>query len=243
MAAGFTVGHQVMAAMGMTLRVVVPPHPLIGHWLSVLRERSTPSALYGSAMAELGRWLSYEALRDWLPHRTIPIGAEGGATEGQVVDASVPLLVVPMLRAGLGLWQGGQGVVPTAQVAHVGLARESTGAELDWYLDALPAPIAERTGLLIFTAQIASGASLAALLERLRALGVQGRRLRVVTAVAASPGLKLLGERFPELTIYCACIDAELDASSGNPLPGIGNPALRLFAGPGLASADFPGTA
>lgn len=232
-----------MAAMGMTLRVVVPPHPLIGHWLSVLRDASTPSALYGTAMAELGRWLSYEALRDWLPNRTIPIGAEGGPTEGQVVDASVPLLVVPMLRAGLGLWQGAQAVLPSAQVAHVGLAREPATAEPDWYLDTLPAAITDRTGLLIFTAQISCGASLAALLERLRALGVQGRRLRVVTAVAASPGLKLLGERFPELTIYCACIDAELDAASGQLQPGIGNPEQRLFGGIGPDIAYFLGTA
>lgn len=232
-----------MAAMGMTLRVVVPPHPLIGHWLSVLREASTPSALYGTAMAELGRWLSYEALRDWLPHRTIPIGAYGGPTEGQVVDASVPLLVVPMLRAGLGLWQGAQGVLPAAQVAHVGLAREPAAAEPDWYLDTLPAAISDRSGLLIFTAQIASGANLAALLERLRALGVQGRRLRVVTAVAANPGLKLLGERFPELTIYSACIDPELDSASGQLRPGIGNPEQRLFAGLGPDSAYFPGGA
>jgi uracil phosphoribosyltransferase len=96
---------------------------------------------------------------------------------------------------------------------------------------------------LIFTAQIASGASLAALLERLGALGVQGRRLRVVTAVAANPGLKLLGERFPELTIYCACIDAELDDASGQLRPGIGNPEQRLFGGIGPDSAYFLGTA
>jgi uracil phosphoribosyltransferase len=217
-----------MAAMGMTLRVVVPPHPLIGHWLSVLRDGTTPPALYASAMAELGRWLTYEALRDWLPHRRLVITTPDGSAEGDVVDPDVPLLAVPMLRAGLGLWQGAQAVLPAARVAHVGLARASTTAEPDWYLDALPAPIPERMGVLVFAPVIASGTSLAAVLERLQALGVGGPRLRVVTALAASPGLKLLGERFPELTLYGACIDAEVNGA-GSIVPGIGDPDMRLF--------------
>jgi len=217
--------------MGMTLRVVVPPHPLIGHWLSVLRDAATPAALYGSAMGELGRWLTYEALRDWLPRRRLAITTADGVADGDVVDPEVPLLAVPLLRAGLGLWQGAQAVLPAARVAHVGLSRSggSSGAAAPhWYLDALPAPIGERTGVLVFAPLVASGATLAAVLERLQALGVSGPRLRVVTALAASPGLKLLGERFPELTLYTACIDADLNGHGGV-VPGIGDPERRLF--------------
>ena len=216
--------------MGMTLRVVVPPHPLIGHWLSVLRDASTPPALYASAMAELGRWLTYEALRDWLPHRRLPITTPDGTAEGDVVDPEVPLLAVPLLRAGLGLWQGAQAVLPAARVAHVGLARSAPTAEPDWFLDALPAPISPRSGVLVFAPQVATGATLAAVLERLQALGVNGQRLRVITALTASPGLKLLGERFPELTIYTGCIDADVNGP-GAITPGIGDPEIRLFAG------------
>ena len=54
--------------MAMTLHVVIPPHPLIGHWLSILRIESTPSPIYSTALEQLGKWLTYEALRDWLPH-------------------------------------------------------------------------------------------------------------------------------------------------------------------------------
>lgn len=216
--------------MGMTLRVVVPPHPLIGHWLSVLRDASTPPALYATAMAELGRWLTYEALRDWLPHRRLPITTPDGTAEGEVVDPEVPLLVVPLLRAGLGLWQGAQAVLPAARVAHVGVNCPAADGDPDWYLDALPAPIGERVGVLVLAPQVARGASLAAVLERLQALGVAGRRLRVITALTASAGLKLLGERFPELTLYTACIDAELN-DAGAIVPGIGDPEVRLFAG------------
>lgn len=218
--------------MGMTLRVVVPPHPLIGHWLTVLRDEATPPALYASAMAELGRWLTYEAIRDWLPHRDVAIRTPVADGEGQVVDAEVRLLVVPMLRAGLGLWQGGQAVLPAAAVAHVGLTADPAALDAPaWYLDALPASIGPRDGVIVFAPQVASGASLAALLQRLARDGVSGPRLRVITALASAPGLKLLGERFPDLILYTACIDPAL-TGAGMISPGIGDPEMRLFAAP-----------
>ena len=100
--------------MAMSLRVVVPPHPLIGHWLAMLRHQETPSALYATAMQELGRWLTYEALREWLPHRQERIPTEHGEVEATVVEAGIPLLALPILPAGLELWQGGRQVLPDA---------------------------------------------------------------------------------------------------------------------------------
>jgi uracil phosphoribosyltransferase len=220
-----------MADMAMSLRVVVPPHPLIGHWLSMLRDAATPSPLYATAMGELGRWLAYEALRDWLPHQPVLITTPTGTAEGQVVDAAVPLLAVPMLRSGLGLWQGAQSVLPSARVSHVGLRPGLPTADPAWYLDALPVPIPSRMGVMIFTAQVASGVSLEAVLKRLLALGVRGPRLRVITCVCASEGLKRLGASFPDLSLYTGCIDAELN-QAGEVVPGIGDPESRLFNGP-----------
>jgi len=217
-----------MAGMGMSLRVVVPPHPLIGHWLTLLRDRHTPSPLFATAMAELGRWLTYEALRDWLPQRQVQVETPLAASEGTVIDPEIPVLAIPVLRGGLGLWQGAQTVMPHAQVAHVGIAREEPQGECRWYLDDLPATIAPSMGVLIFLPVLASGATLICLLERLEQLGVSGRRLRVVTSVAAAPGLKAVGERFEELTIYAACIDAALDPA-GRVLPGFGDAAARLY--------------
>ena len=107
--------------MSMSLRVVVPPHPLIGHWLTLLRDRETPTPLFATAMTELGRWLTYEAVRDWLPQRGVEVHTPSGRCEGQVVDGALPLLAIPVLRGGLGLWQGAQTVLPAARVALVGL--------------------------------------------------------------------------------------------------------------------------
>jgi len=204
-----------MAGMAMSLRVVVPPHPLIAHWLCVLRDPATPAPLVGTAMAELGRWLTYEALRDWLPQRSVRLETPRGDCEGQVVDPSVPVLAIPILPAGLGLWEGARSALPAAALAPLILGCGDPAPS------GLPARIGERVGVLVYAAQIGSGRRLLSLLETLREMSVSGARLRLVTTVAASPGLRLLGEQCPDLTLYCACIDPELDAG-GAIVPGIG---------------------
>lgn len=211
-----------MATMVMALRVVVPPHPLIGHWLGVLRDRHTPSSLYASATTELGRWLTYEAVRDWLPHRRIQLESPLCAAEADVVDPAVPLLALPLLTAGLGLWQGGQTVLPSAQVLHL---QESLGV-----ITPPAGPIAPRCGVLLFVAELGDGESLLQLLDDLSALGVTGDRLRVITSLASGPGLKAVGERHGSLTIYAAGIDPDLN-EVGAIVPGIGDVNQRLFGG------------
>ncbi|WP_322765630.1 uracil phosphoribosyltransferase [Cyanobium usitatum] len=211
-----------MATMVMALRVVVPPHPLIGHWLGVLRDRHTPGSLYASATAELGRWLTYEAVRDWLPHRRIQLESPLAAAEADVVDPAVPLLALPLLTAGLGLWQGGQTVLPSAQVLHL---QESLGV-----ISPPVGPIPPRCGVLLFLAELGDGESLLQLLDDLSALGVSGDRLRVITSLASGPGLKAVGERHGNLTIYAAGIDPDLN-EAGAIVPGIGDVRQRLFGG------------
>ncbi|EAU71828.1 putative uracil phosphoribosyltransferase [Synechococcus sp. BL107] len=197
--------------MAMSLRVVVPPHPLIGHWLTMLRHRETPPALYATAMQELGRWLTYEALRDWLPHRREPIPTAHGDTEGLVVESRAPLLAMPVMPGGLELWQGGRQVLPEASLC----------------LNGVPDSIETNAGLVIFIDQITDGTAVLRLLQDLQQQGVSGNRIRLITALCANPGLKILGEAVPDLTIYTTCIDEALDAY-GQAVPGIGDPLQRL---------------
>ena len=197
--------------MAMSLRVVVPPHPLIGHWLTMLRHRETPPALYATAMQELGRWLTYEALRDWLPHRREPIPTANGDTEGLVVESRAPLLAMPVMPGGLELWQGGRQVLPEASLC----------------LNGVPDSIETNAGLVIFIDQITDGHAVLRLLQDLQQQGVSGNRIRLITALCANPGLKTLGEAVPDLTIYTTCIDEGLDAY-GQAVPGIGDPLQRL---------------
>jgi uracil phosphoribosyltransferase len=197
--------------MAMSLRVVVPPHPLIGHWLTMLRHRETPAALYATALQELGRWLTYEALRDWMPHRRDMVPGIDGDTEGTIVESSVPLIAIPVLPAGLELWQGGRSVLPDSFLS----------------LGSCPEEIEANAGVILFVDQISDGHATLKLLQELQAKGVDGRRLRVITALCASPGLKLLGEAIPDLTLHTACIDESL-GEQGEIRPGIGDPVRRL---------------
>lgn len=197
--------------MAKTLRVVVPPHPLIAHWLTVLRHEGTPAALYRTAMEELGRWLSYEALRDWLPHRREMVKTPLASTEGTMIETSVPLLAIPLLPGGLHLWEGARQVLPNA----------------DLCLGGVPTSIESKAGVMVLLDQIDDGEAVVSILSRLHQEGVDGRRLRVITTVCSSPGLKRIGEAFPEITLHTACIDADLNEDN-QILPGIGDPLLRL---------------
>ena len=195
----------------MSLRVVVPPHPLIGHWLTMLRHRDTPPALYATALQELGRWLTYEALRDWLPHRKELVPTPLSETEGTVVESGVPLLAIPTLPVGLELWQGARSVLPEACLC----------------LSGVPASIEANAGVILFADQIGDVESILIQLRRLQEQGVDGRRIRLITALCSSPGLKRLGEEISDLTLHTACIDEVVD-QKGLIDPGIGDPVRRL---------------
>ncbi|MAS28072.1 uracil phosphoribosyltransferase [Synechococcus sp. UW105] len=206
--------------MAKTLRVVVPPHPLIAHWLTVLRHAGTPAALYATGMEELGRWLCYEAVRDWLPHRKEAVTTPLQDTEGSVIEASVPLLTIPLMPGGLSLWQGARQVLPNALLC----------------LDGVPEVIEPQAGVVVFLDQISDGSQCLKALDKLADRGVDDmRRVRMITAVAASPGLKQIGEQIPDLTIHTACIDESLD-DNGRVLPGIGDPVQRMQIRTGSAT-------
>ena len=162
-------------------------------------------------MEELGRWLTYEALRDWLPHRRDTVQTPLASTEGTVIEAGVPLLAVPILPGALHLWEGARQVLPSAELC----------------LGGLPEAIETQAGVVLLLDQISQGNDLIDLLRSLERLGVEAPRLRVITTLTASPGLKRIGETYPEITIHTACIDAELDEQQ-RILPGIGDPLQRL---------------
>jgi len=208
--------------MAMALRVVVPPHPLLSHWLTVLRDGQTPQPLYATALAELGRWLTYEAMRDWLPRRRVDISTPMDQAQGEVVDAAIPLLALIGLRAGLGLWQGGQTVLPAALVGHLSATPDGPVTA------ALPDPLPQGCGVVLFWGELAEPEPLLNVLDHLAARGISGPRLRLITALAAAPALHRIGEQHGELTLHCAAIDPDLD-EQGAVRPGIGRIETRLF--------------
>lgn len=204
--------------------VFVPPHPLLKHWLAVVRSASTPPQLVRSALAELGRLLVYEAGRDWLPTLTGEVETPtGGVAEVEFVDPSQPVLCVPLLPAGLVLLEQAAALLPAQRTCHYGVTREGAA-----FLDRLPASLSPADRVLITDAQLATGEELCACLDELLRRGAEVASIRVVACVAAPPALKRLSEEYPGLRLYVAIID-ELVDDSGRIVPGIGDAAQRCF--------------
>lgn len=214
--------------MALQLRVYVPPHPLVKHWLGVSRDANTPSAIFRSAMKELGRWLTYEAVRDWLPVIETTVETPLAPCPATFVNPETPLVVVPILRAGLALVEGIQEVIPLASVRHVGFVRNEETLEASCYLNKLPDQFAPETRVLISEPMLATGGTIMAMMADLTQRGIDPAFVRVISVVTAPPALQKLGAAYPALTIYAATIDEGLN-DQGFIVPGLGDAGDRTF--------------
>jgi uracil phosphoribosyltransferase len=214
--------------MTVQLRVYVPPHPLIKHWLAVARDAATPSVLFRSAIAELGRWLTYEAAREWLPTIETMVQSPLEACPATFVNPEVPVAVVPILRAGLGLLEGAQTLLPLASIYHLGLVRDEETLEARCYLNKLPEKFDPQTRVLITDPMLATGGSIMRAMAELTQRGVDPALTRIVCVVAAPPALQKLSAAYPGLIIYTATIDETVN-DRGFIVPGLGDAGDRIF--------------
>lgn len=214
--------------MTLQLRVYVPEHPLIKHWLSVARDVNTPPVLFKSAMSELGRWLTYEAVRHWLPTMDTVVQTPLKECPATFVNPEIPVGIVPILRAGLVLLDEVQKVLPIAAVYHLGLARDESTLEPTCYLNKLPDRFAPDTRIVILEPMLATGGSIMLAMKEITSRGVNPELVRIVSVVAAPPALRQLSEQYPGLEIYTAIIDEGLN-SKGYIVPGLGDAGDRSF--------------
>lgn len=215
--------------MAIQLRIHVPPHPLIKHWLGVLRDANTPSAVFRSAMTEIGRWLTYEAIRnEWLPTIETMVETPVAPCSATFIDPEKPVMVIPILRAGLALMEGVQDALPTASVYHLGFVRNEETLEATCYLNKLPNQVDPETRVLISEPMLATGGTMMATMAELVERGVNPALVRVVSVVAAPPALQKLAEAYPQLVIYTGMIDEGLN-ESGFIVPGLGDAGDRTF--------------
>ncbi|MEN9517576.1 MAG: hypothetical protein RLZZ381_164 [Cyanobacteriota bacterium] len=214
--------------MTLQLRVYVPEHPLIKHWLTVARDLNTPSVLFKSALSELGRWLAYEAIRNWLPTVDTTVQTPLTQCPGTFVNPEIPLGIVPIMRAGLALLDEVQKVLPLASVYHLGLVRNESSLEPSCYLNKLPRNFDEETRIIILEPMLATGGSIMMAMEEVTKRGVKPDSIRIISIVAAPPALRQLSENYPGLEIYTAMIDEGLN-SKGYIVPGLGDAGDRAF--------------
>ncbi|MBD3881797.1 uracil phosphoribosyltransferase [Phormidium tenue FACHB-886] len=214
--------------MALQLRVYVPPHPLIQHWLGVARDEATPSVLFRSAMTELGRWLTYEAVREWLPTLETEVNTPLAPCAATFVNPEVPIAVIPILRAGLALLDGAQTLLPLASIYHIGVVRDEETLEPSVYLNKFPAQFDPQTRVLITEPMLATGGTITTVMGELTQRGIAAANVRIVSVVTAPVALQKLNEAFPGLVIYAACIDAGLN-EKGYIVPGLGDAGDRTF--------------
>jgi uracil phosphoribosyltransferase len=212
----------VAASRGLA-NLTLLDHPLIQHKLTLLRDRHTPTRDFKQLVGEIAMLMGYEVTRD-LPTEPHLIETPLEQMEGRQV-AGKKLVLVPILRAGLGMVDGLTQLVPTARVGHIGLARDHDTLQPHDYYFKIP-PIEESRDFLVLDPMLATGGSAVAAITALRNAGA--RRMRFLCLVAAPEGVARLAEVLPEVPVYAAALDRELN-DKGYILPGLGDAGDRLF--------------
>ena len=202
--------------------VIVVDHPIIRTKLTELRDTRTDHRAFRDLLDEIAMLMTYEVTRDF-PTRETSVTTPLETTQGFELARRVTL--VPVLRAGLGMSDGVLKILPEARLGHLGLYRnESTLAPVPYY-QKLPPDIAQ-TEVLVIDPMLATGGSAIAAIQYLKNQGV--RNLRFMCLVAAPEGIQKLHAQHPDVPIYCAAIDRQLN-DRGYILPGLGDAGDRVF--------------
>lgn len=208
------------------MRVHVADHPLIAHKLSVLRRADTPSPIFRQLTEELVTLLAYEATRE-IAVENVEIQTPVARTTGTHLTHPRPM-VVPILRAGLGMLEGMMRLLPTCEVGFLGLQRDEQTFEAITYANRLPDDLTGRQ-CYVLDPMLATGGTLVAAIEYLFERGA--RHVTCVTLLCAPEGLdaveKAVGER-ADVTIVTAALDERLN-EKGYIVPGLGDAGDRLY--------------
>jgi len=214
--------ESLMPNTSANANVIVIDHPVIQTKLSELRDFSSDHRKFRALLDEIAMLMVYEVTRDW-PTRRKPVRTPLEQTVGNVLARQVTL--VPILRAGLGMADGVLKILPDARLGHLGVYRDEKTLEPVSYYQKLPPDIAQ-TEVLLIDPMLATGGSGSAAVSVLKAAGVSS--MKFVCLVAAPEGIDALHRQHPEVPIYCAAIDRQLN-DKGYILPGLGDAGDRIF--------------
>ncbi len=214
--------------MSLQLRVYVPDHPLVKHWLAIARDKNTPTPLFKTAMKELSKWLTYEASRYWLPTLEAAVETPLAPAAVTLIHPQAEIIAIPILRAGLTLMEGAQEVITTSSVYHLGYKRNEETLAPYCYLNNLPEKFATDARVLLLDPMLATGGTMMAAMTEITQRGIDPNNVRIVSVVAAPPALQALSQTYAGLQVYTAIIDPELNTQSYI-VPGLGDAGDRAF--------------
>jgi len=203
--------------------VFVVQHPLLQHKLTLLRDKRTATKSFKELLNEITMLLVYEATKD------LPIHLKSVETPIETFDApqlkGKKQVILPILRAGIGMVDGFLKLMPSARVGHIGYYRDETTLQPHFYFFKVPEKATERH-FFICDPMLATGGSALAAIDKVKSIGV--KKITFVCLVAAPEGVKRVTEAHPDVPIFCASIDRGLN-EKGYIVPGLGDAGDRLF--------------
>jgi uracil phosphoribosyltransferase len=203
--------------------LTIVSHPLVQHKLTILRDRTSSILLFRTVVREIATLLCYEVTRD-LPTEPVRIQTPVATTDAPAI-AGKKLVIAPILRAGLAMAEGMLDLLPSARVAHIGLYRDPSSLEAVEYYFKTPDDVADRLVILV-DPMLATGHTAIAAIDRLKEAGVTD--MRFVCLLAARPGAQALRAAHPDVPIWAAAMDEELD-DHGYIVPGLGDAGDRTY--------------
>jgi len=217
-------GRLLRSMRRVVMRVTVVDHPVVAAKLTALRDVTTDSPAFRRLVTDLVTLLAYEATRD-LPMQPVQVQTPLATARG-VRPAAPPPLVVPILRAGVGMLDGLIRLLPDADVGFAGLVRDEVTAQASWYADRLPTDVSGRT-VVVLDPMLATGGTLSAVVRLLLDRGAAS--VTCVCLLAAPEGVGRLQQEFGDnVSLVVAAVDERLDERSYI-VPGLGDAGDRLF--------------
>ena len=204
--------------------VVIFDHPLIRHKIAILRDERTSMKEFRELVQEITTLMTYEALKDGVATEEITVKTPlEVCTQHIVKDDSV--VIVPILRAGLGMVNGVHTLFPLAKVGHIGMCRNEETLDPMTYYCKLPVGIEDKLVLLV-DPMLATGGSACDAIDLLKARGC--KNIKFMAIIGAPEGLSRVAEAHPDVNIYVSTLDRCLN-ENGYILPGLGDAGDRLF--------------
>jgi len=203
--------------------LIVLDHPLIKHKLTTMRDEKTGTKDFRQYLDEIAGLMAYEITRD-LPIQTLEVKTPVDMCQGSVISKEIVL--VPILRAGLGMVNGILSLVPTAKVSHVGMYRDEETLEPHEYFFKYPSVISDAE-VMILDPMLATGGSACAAITLLKEKA-NAKHIKLVCLVGVMEGVNKVQQEHPDVDIYLAALDEKLN-ERGYIVPGLGDAGDRIF--------------
>ena len=202
--------------------VTVLNHPLITHKLAIMRDEKTCTKDFSQQLDEIASLMAYEVSRD-LPVKDVEVKTPMAVCKTQMLAKDV--ILVPILRAGMGMTQGIRNLIPTAKVGFIGLYRNEETLEPVEYFAKFPKNLDDAI-VMVLDPMLATGGSSSAALDMIKKRGA--KNIKLVCLVGAPEGVKYVEEHHPDVDIYLAALDEKLN-DIGYIVPGLGDAGDRMF--------------